>query len=659
MSGIKKTNAPSVKELSVLKKQLVQYKSTSKQIQREARTSQKLLDCINNAQTQFIRDADPHDLFNRMLDDLLSLTDSEYGFIGELLYTPDGVPYLKTHATTNIAWDKETQELYDKYSRHGMEFRNLNTLFGAVITSGDAVISNDPSTDPRRGGLPKGHPPLNSFLGLPFYYGKKMVGTVGIANRGNGYDEKLVTYLTPFLNMCANIIEAYRMDRLRKQGEEVLIKREAYLEVIAYMGQKLLSCRVEGDVIETGVCIYSILNLLGTTAGVNRVYIYENSPGKAADLQCNLRSEWVAGGKESHNKKPLLRNISYGIDGLSRWAKTMNGRKTISGPVRDFPKAERDTLEMQGVYSLLVVPIFTDQGWWGFLGLDDGNTDHEWSNEEIVLLQSAATTLGQFYNTVRIEAEKASLQTQLSYSKRMESIGTLAGGIAHNFNNILCGILGYVSLIKLEMSPDNEFYENLCKIDASAQRASLLTRRLLGFVQKRKSLLIPLSCDYIINTTISLLTGSLRKNIAVENTCYCYGYEILGDENQIQQAILNLCHNAHDAMPDGGTIQIIGKIKKFNVHHQIRSFKIAPGMYFTLQVIDSGVGMTKKTLDHIFEPFFTTKEVGEGVGLGLATVYGTMKNHKGYIDIRSKRKTGTTCTLYFPATRIKQHKKKK
>ncbi|HAZ46035.1 MAG TPA: histidine kinase, partial [Cyanobacteria bacterium UBA11369] len=170
--------------------------------------SNKLLKALTQAQSQFIVDANPRTLFDGLLETLLELTQSEYGFIGEIHYTDKsepqieahmkvrGKPYLKTHAITNIAWNESTRNLYEENAPKGMEFYNLKTLFGAVIVTGETVIANNPATDGRRGGLPDGHPPLNAFLGLPLFdRDKQLVGMVGIANRPGGYDELMITYL--------------------------------------------------------------------------------------------------------------------------------------------------------------------------------------------------------------------------------------------------------------------------------------------------------------------------------------------------------------------------------------------------------------------------------------------------------------------------------
>lgn len=157
--------------------------------------------------------------FARLLELLLEYTDSNYGFVAEVLHDPAGQPYLKTQAVTNIAWNDEMRAFYDKHHAQGLEFRNLQTLFGAALTTGQTVISNSPATDPRRGGLPPGHPPLNAFLGVPIRHGGEMVGMVGVANRPDGYDSAIVELLEPLFSAYATIIHDVRMADLREEAQ--------------------------------------------------------------------------------------------------------------------------------------------------------------------------------------------------------------------------------------------------------------------------------------------------------------------------------------------------------------------------------------------------------------------------------------------------------
>jgi PAS domain S-box-containing protein len=223
--------------------------SDRKQAELALSRSNQLLNAVSTAQAQFITAGNRLTIFEGLLSNLLELTDSEYGFIGEVRFRDDGsatlekrpecdeillkirgVPYVKTHSITNISWDRATQEFYEQNYEQGMEFGNMNTLFGAVVMTGKPVIANSPRTDPRRGGTPDGHPPLNAFLGLPFYSGSTLLGIVGIANRPQGYNQQIVEELEPFLITCSNLIEGYRLERQRQETEEENARQLASIE---------------------------------------------------------------------------------------------------------------------------------------------------------------------------------------------------------------------------------------------------------------------------------------------------------------------------------------------------------------------------------------------------------------------------------------------
>ena len=195
------------------------------------RASQQLLLAITRAQALFIDEAKPEAVFDAILQELLSLTDSEYGFIGEVLWTAERVPFLRMHAITDIAWNEETKALMAQQAPT-LEFRNLQTLFGQVMTTGRPVISNDPQHDPRAGGLPPGHPPMHAFLGLPIYRGELLTGMVGIANRSDGYDDTGIAYVEPFLATCAQLLEGYRNRRLRTEAEAALRRSEERWQLV-------------------------------------------------------------------------------------------------------------------------------------------------------------------------------------------------------------------------------------------------------------------------------------------------------------------------------------------------------------------------------------------------------------------------------------------
>ncbi|MDD5388604.1 MAG: response regulator [Gallionellaceae bacterium] len=191
----------------------------------------RLKNAITRVQGAFISTADTRQAFDSLLHDILDLTGSEYGFIGEVSRR-DGQPYLKTHAISNIAWNEETRRFYDEHVPLGMEFSNPNTLFGAVLRSGEPVIANDPAHDPRRGGLPPGHPPLNTFLGLPIHAGGRMLGMLGIANRSGGYDHEVIHFLHPLSSTIAQLIEARQAVLARNVAEAALAASAQHAQAV-------------------------------------------------------------------------------------------------------------------------------------------------------------------------------------------------------------------------------------------------------------------------------------------------------------------------------------------------------------------------------------------------------------------------------------------
>ena len=189
-----------------------------KKLEETLSEQQMLLNLLRQGMIDYVSDSQFSNVADKLLVGLLELTGSEYGFTGEIRYNDDGSPYLKTHAISNIAWSDETRQYYDDNAPDGMEFKNIDTLFGAVLKTGTVVIANDAPHDPRRGGLPDGHPPLNAFLGVPVYYGDKMVGMYGLTNRPGGYDEALLEFLRPFDLTYGVIIHALKMTQTEKQN---------------------------------------------------------------------------------------------------------------------------------------------------------------------------------------------------------------------------------------------------------------------------------------------------------------------------------------------------------------------------------------------------------------------------------------------------------
>jgi two-component system cell cycle sensor histidine kinase/response regulator CckA len=249
------------------------------------------------------------------------------------------------------------------------------------------------------------------------------------------------------------------------------------------------------------------------------------------------------------------------------------------------------------------------------------------------------------------QREVRKLEQQLYNSQKMEAIGTLAGGIAHDFNNLLMGILGNASLILLQIDSSNPYYEKLKNIQQYVQNGADLTKQLLGFARGGKYEVKPTDLNKMIKKG-SEMFGRTKKEVVIYPKYQKNIWTVEIDRAQIDQVLLNLYVNAWQAMPEGGDLYIQTKNIILDENY-VKPYKLNPGRYVRISVTDTGVGMDETTQEMIFDPFFTTKEMGRGIGLGLASVYGIIKSHDGIINVDSKEGEGTTFNIFLPATEEK------
>ncbi|HEY2170965.1 MAG TPA: ATP-binding protein, partial [Candidatus Angelobacter sp.] len=269
------------------------------------------------------------------------------------------------------------------------------------------------------------------------------------------------------------------------------------------------------------------------------------------------------------------------------------------------------------------------------------------SNDEIGVVTAAFNHLRQSLR--QGQEEQKTLEQRLRQAHKMEAVGRLAGGVAHDFNNLLTIIRGNADLLSERVETDAK-KKNVEQIQKASERAVGMTRQLLAF--SRMQVLQPKVLD--LNLIISEM-GKMLPRLIGEHIEYSFVprnnlYSVLADPGQIEQVLMNLAVNARDAMPNGGTLQVRTQNTEVTAAEATRRPSMQPGSYAQISVTDSGQGMSEETKTHIFEPFFTTKELGKGTGLGLATVYGIVKQSRGFIWVESEPGKGSTFEIFLPCT---------
>ncbi len=265
----------------------------------------------------------------------------------------------------------------------------------------------------------------------------------------------------------------------------------------------------------------------------------------------------------------------------------------------------------------------------------------------------ALVCLQDITERVRAEEEKRQLEAQFLQAQKMESIGRLAGGVAHDFNNILTGLMGYTRLVRDQLEDDPALRSDVDEISNLAGRAARLTRQLLAFSRRQTLDSAALDLNELITNSLKMLRRIIGEDVEIEFSPAADLGNVSADPGQIEQVLMNLVVNARDAMPAGGMICIETADASIDEHYLQEHVGARPGSYVMFSVTDTGCGMEEAVKERLFEPFFTTKEVGRGTGLGLAVVYGIVKQHDGNIWVYSEAGEGTTFKIYLPRVAAK------
>lgn len=416
---------------------------------------------------------------------------------------------------------------------------------------------------------------------------------------------------------------------------EGLRRRGEILSAVGFVANALLQSSDWRESIDT------VLERLGKSIDSNRAYFFENHTSAQGEELTSQKAEWAADGITPQIDNPDLQNFPWIESGLGRWLTMLKQCKPIYGLIADFPEAERPILESQEIQSLIVMPVFSQNRLIGFLGFDDCETLREWSSAEFDALLVSTTTLGA-------AIERQQLEQQLRFAQKMEAVGGLAAGVAHDFNNMLQAITSFTAIAKQKIDEGCSAQDDLSEVLLAAQRAHGLTQELLTFSRKQESRPTNINLNELCRSVTTMVRPSLGTDIKLVEKFQEKAPVIHADSSLVTQVILNLCINSRDAMPDGGILEI--SCARRTVDATDLELDEAPtrGEYAVLSVKDTGVGFSPELRHRVFEPFFTTKEVGRGTGLGLSVAYAAVKQSNGFIDVRTGLNQGAQFDVYFP-----------
>jgi PAS domain S-box-containing protein len=271
-----------------------------------------------------------------------------------------------------------------------------------------------------------------------------------------------------------------------------------------------------------------------------------------------------------------------------------------------------------------------------------------WANLMVTAIRGRNKEFKYNFAIVENITERKKLEDQLRHAQKMEAVGQLAGGVAHDFNNILTAIIGYASLLKLKLKGNEQVMHNVNQIISITERGAGLTQSLLAFSRKQDISLKPIKLNDLMERVIKLIPRIIGEEIEFRKILSDEKMMVMADSSQLEQVLMNLAGNARDAMQDDGVLTIETEYVMLDLNHVKMQGFGSPGPYALISVSDTGIGIEPETIGKIFEPFFTTKEVGEGTGLGLSLVYGIIKQHNGYVNVYSEPDHGATFKIYLP-----------
>jgi signal transduction histidine kinase/ActR/RegA family two-component response regulator len=319
--------------------------------------------------------------------------------------------------------------------------------------------------------------------------------------------------------------------------------------------------------------------------------------------------------------------------------------------VRSLPESrEKTQLQKRGARSWLCVPMSISGERVGSFTLITASAEKRWASEDIALLRTAGEIFANAIGRERSESEREALEARVHQAERLEAIGTLAGGIAHEFNNILGAILGYCEMGLEVLKEPSTPRRHMQQIMKAGKRAQGIVDQILAFGRRSDRQYRPIETKPVVAETLDLLRASLPATLTIRPHLGSDSARILGNATELQQVVMNLCTNAAHAMGERGAIDVSLDTVDIARERTLSHGALPAGRYVRLAVTDTGPGMDAAVMERIFEPFFTTKGPGQGTGLGLATVHGIVTQHGGALNVNSRPDAGTTFETYFPCT---------
>jgi PAS domain S-box-containing protein len=509
-------------------------------------------------------------------------------------------------------------------------------LWGEAVRQRKPIITNDYQAPvPIKKGYPAGHVHVSRHMNIPLFDRQKIVLVAGVGNKKGPYGESDIRQLTLLMDGMWKIIKQKRSeDALRVSEEELYKSLSTQTFINLLVGESLKNDPLELILQKALNMILSIPWLPFQLAG--NVFLVAETPDMLVMKAGSTLEDGIC------SQKPVCSRVPFGACPCGIAAATQQIQFCDHAGEHDdrcreciYPHTHYAVPILFGGRTLGVLNMWAKKG----LGRDP-------ITEEF--LQIVANTLAGIIERKQAEYDKEKLHTQLLQAKKMEAIGTLAGGVAHDFNNILAGILGYAALALMNTEQSHPSYEKLKTIEQLVDSGAQLTRQLLGFARGGKYQTIPIDMNDLIVKTSDMF-GRTKKEITIHRKLQDELYAVEADYGQLEQVLLNLYVNAWQAMPSGGEIYLETQNTVLDERYCL-PYNARPGRYITITVTDTGSGMDIETRQRIFDPFFTTKDMGKGTGLGLASAYGIIKNHGGIITVYSEKGYGSTFAIYLPAS---------